>query len=221
MWNRILAGVVAVLLAAGALQGQSRRRQRRQSAGGEFDYYLLALSWAPDFCAQPSGRKDPRECGTGRRLGFVVHGLWPQSESGRGPERCAPASPVAHGIVQTMLAYIPTESLVQHEWTNHGTCSGLSAADYFGAVRKARDSIAVPEELKQPSSVVQLSPAQVEARFAAANPSFPREAFALSCYNDGELQEARVCFDKSLVPRPCGARADTCRIPAVTVLPVR
>src|SRR5712675_205344 len=73
------------------------------AASAQFDYYLLTLSWAPDFCALPGGNKDPRECGKGRHVGFVVHGLWPQNNQSRGPENCGPASPVAQSIVQLML----------------------------------------------------------------------------------------------------------------------
>jgi ribonuclease T2 len=188
---------------------------------GSFDYYLLSLSYAPDFCAQPAGVKDPRECGAGRRAGFVVHGLWPQAESGRGPERCEPASPVAQDIVRIMLNYIPTESLIQHEWANHGTCTGLSVADYFAAVRKARDSVTIPNDLKQPAQQLELTAAQTEAKLAAANPGFPKSAFRVSCYRDDELQEARICFNKDLSPRACGPGAGTCAAGSVRIRPVR
>lgn len=191
------------------------------TAAQAFDYYLLSLSYAPDFCAQPGGRKDPRECQPGRHIGFVVHGLWPQDETGRGPEKCGPASPVSHEIVRLMLNTIPTESLIQHEWATHGTCSGLSAADYFALVRKARDSVKLPADLNQPQQELQLSPAQIEAELASANRNFPKDAFRVSCYRDAELQEIRVCFTKDLSPRPCTASAGECRVPKVTVLPVR
>src|SRR6202043_513706 len=135
---------------------------------------LLVLSDGPDFCSEPGGQKDPRECGAGRHVGFVVHGLWPQGETSRGPENCGPASPVSQDIIQATLNYIPTESLIQHEWATHGTCSGLSAAEYFTALRKARDAVAIPGDLKQPVKRLQLSPAQIEAKFAAANAKFPQ-----------------------------------------------
>ena len=133
-----------------------------------FDYYLLSMSWAPDFCALPSGNKDPRECGRGRQTGFVVHGLWPQGDQGRGPERCGHPRPVAERIVQTMLNYIPTDSLIQHEWTNHGSCTGLSAEDYFAQVRRARDSVQIPKEFQAPQQPLDVTPQQVETQFAAA-----------------------------------------------------
>jgi ribonuclease T2 len=205
-------GVVLFLMLA-AETGTAQR--------GEFSYYMLVLSYAPDFCAEPQGKKDPRECGGGRHVGFVVHGLWPQGEDSRGPERCGTARPVSQSMVQTMMAYIPTPGLIQHEWTNHGTCSGLSAADYFAAVRKARDSLRVPPELDQPGQQLRLSPGEIEDRLAAANPGYPREAFRTSCYRDEALQEIRICLDKSLTPRACGRSAGECRAAAVTMLPVR
>ena len=186
----------------------------------DFDYYLLALSWAPDFCAQAKGYKDPAECGAGRKLGFVVHGLWPQAESGRGPENCGAARPVAASLVQTMLNYIPTASLIQHEWKTHGTCSGASAAEYFAAVRKARDAVKIPAEFQAAAQVMQLTPGEIEGAFQKANPQFPKAAFRTSC-SGGALQEVRVCFGRDLTPRACSGSAGECRAGAMSVLPVR
>ena len=218
--GRILTAVILIsLFAAGALEARSRRR--RPNVGTSFVYYLLALSYAPDFCAQPAGNKDPRECGAGRHVGFVVHGLWPQGENGRGPERCGTASPVSEDLVRVMLNYIPSESLIQHEWQNHGTCSGLSATDYFAAVRKAHDSVTIPPDLRQPAQPLRRSPAEIESAFRAANPRFPKEAFRVSCYKEGELQEVRICFDKDLSPRACTGSAGECREGSVEILPVR
>ncbi len=208
----LLLSVVALPLAA---------RSHHRRTGGTFDYYLLSLSYAPDFCAQPEGEKDFRECGPGRRMGFVVHGLWPQGENSRGPEHCGPASPVGRDTVRAMLNYYPSESLIQHEWAMHGTCSGLSASEYFSAVRKARDSVAIPNDLQQPSRELNLSPSQIEADFAAANSRFPRDSFRVSCYRDGELQEVRVCFDRNLNARRCTANAGECRTDRVVIRPVR
>jgi ribonuclease T2 len=75
--------------------------------------------------------------------------------------------------------------------------------------------------MKQPGSPLRLSPAEIRARFAAANPKFPPDAFRESCYRDGELQEERVCFTKDLSPRPCSASAGACSMGTVTLLPVR
>jgi len=210
---------IVVLSISGA--GSARSRRRNSSGSGDFSYYLLVLSYAPDFCDQAQSNQDPRECGAGRKIGFVVHGLWPQGESSRGPEHCAAASPVSQAIVQAMLPYIPSQSLIQHEWSAHGTCSGLTAAAYFAAVRKARDSVRIPPDLNQPSRPLRFSPSEIESKFGSANPSFPGEAFRTSCYRDNELEEVRVCLGKDLSPRACGSSAGECRAAAVSLLSVR
>ncbi len=204
-------------------------RKRRRGGGGEsdepaqsgdFSYYLLSLSWAPDFCAGPTGDKDPRECGRGRKVGFVVHGLWPQNEDSRGPERCTPARPVSQQIIAATLPYVPTEGLIQHEWANHGTCSGLASRDYFATLRKARDMVKIPREFQAPEQTMQMSPGDIQAKFAAANPTFPRDAFRVSC-TGGQLQEARICFTKDLQPRACTGSAGHCALGEMTILPVQ
>ena len=197
------------------------KKKPTRSQDSSFSYYVLSLSYAPDFCDEPGGTKDPRECGAGRRLGFVVHGLWPQAENGRGPEHCTTASPVSQSIVNLMLAYIPSASLIQHEWSTHGVCSGLAAADYFAAVRKARDAVTIPADLDHPAQTLHLSPAAVESKLAAANPRYPPAAFTVSCYRDGELQELRVCLAKDLSPRACSKSAGACSLATIRLLPVR
>jgi ribonuclease T2 len=118
-----------------------------------------------------------------------------------------------------MLHYFPTEALMQHEWKAHGTCSGLSVDDYFAAVKKARDSVKIPDELI-PASRQSMTPADVEGKVAAANPGFPKTAFRSSCYPDKELQEIRICLNKDLSPRACGSSAGQCSAKEVTLLPV-
>jgi ribonuclease T2 len=205
------------LLVTGGM-ARSRRNGDRVSPGA-FDYYILSLSWAPDFCDRPNVQKDPRECGPGRRLGFVVHGLWPQLEDGGHPSQCAPARPVAQDIVQRMLDLIPGEALIQHEWRDHGTCSGLPAAAYFDTIRRAYQTIAIPPEFKQPGSRVDLSPREIEAKFVATNPRF-KDSFRVAC-GGGELSEVRLCMGKDLSAHPCGAHDSECPVPRVSMLPVR
>src|ERR1700722_15492283 len=69
---------------------------------GQFDYYLLSLSWAPNYCAShPNDRSS--ECRIGGHHTFVLHGLGPQSASGPPPLSCSNASPVAADKVDHML----------------------------------------------------------------------------------------------------------------------
>jgi ribonuclease T2 len=128
---------------------------------------------------------------------------------------------VAQQIVQLMLSYIPSESLVQHEWASHGSCSGLSQADFFAAVRRARDSVTIPTDLRTPYKPESLAPAKIEAEFAEANPGFPRGAFRSVCAGSKSFSGLRVCFSKDLTPQACTSSAGTCSASSVTVLPVR
>ena len=111
---------VLILCAVGADARSHRRSSKYNAAGapGAFDYYVLSLSWAPDFCDQ-SGQMNNRECGTGNHVGFIVHGLWPQFNNGGFPKQCAPASPVASDIVNRMLPIMMDAGLIQHEWRDH------------------------------------------------------------------------------------------------------
>jgi ribonuclease T2 len=216
---RWLISITSICLCA-AIAEPARSHRKAQESTPAFSYYLLSLSYAPDFCAQPSANKDPRECGAGRHIGFVVHGLWPQVEGGRGPENCGPARPVSQDIVRATLGYMPTESLIQHEWTTHGCCTGLTVSDYFTFVRRARDMIKIPDSLQAPTRELRLNPEEIEARMAASNPNFPRGAFRVACYRDAALEEVRIALNKDLSPRIYGSGGGSCRT-TVIIRPVR
>ncbi len=130
-------------------------QDRRQNAPGEFDFYVLALSWSPSYCESvkertgSSSRPDP-QC-SGRPIAFVVHGLWPQYDQGF-PSFCQmPAPRLNREIVGANLDLMPSPRLIFREWDRHGTCSGLSAHAYFDAVRKARAVVKVPPEFLTPA----------------------------------------------------------------------
>jgi ribonuclease T2 len=192
-------------------------RTATASVSSNFDYYLLALSWAPEFCAAHGSDATSSECDPRRHFGLVVHGLWPQNNDGTYPQNCAPARPVAEQTVQHMLAVMPARGLIQHEWATHGTCSGLAAQDYFAAVEKAFDALKVPSEYRAPPQTISASPSEIEQKFAEANHA-PRGAFRVSC-SKGEFTALQVCLTPDLQYRDCGSLRD-CRARQVTILPV-
>jgi ribonuclease T2 len=194
---------------------EHRRRSRRgrpeeQTTPGEFDFYLLNLSWSPEFCATHG---DSPECG--RNLGFVVHGLWPQDTSGDHPQHCGdtPGPPNPQADTDIM----PTASLVQHEWQTHGTCSGLGADAYFAAIHKAFAAVKIPANIGLGGDAAGVPPDDLLARFAGANPGYPPGSFALSCGNN-RLTAVEICLSKDLRPQACeGVRS--CRANVVKVTP--
>jgi len=197
----------------------------RQNNPGAFDFYVLALSWSPSFCAsaQERGRmgKSTRiQCG-GRPYSFVVHGLWPQYERGF-PEYCQrPAPRVSRRIVSRMLDLMPAPGLIFNEWDKHGVCSGLSPEGYFELTRKARAAVKIPDDFVDPPAARQVSPDEVEAAFVKANPGLTREAIAVVC-DRRRLSEVRICFDKTLGFRSC-AEVDrrACRQDRIAMPPAR
>ena len=139
--------MISLTLAAAlaTLAGGAKAQDKRQNAPGEFDFYVLSLSWSPSFCEEAAerGGRSQIQCG-GRPYAFVVHGLWPQYENGF-PEYCQRPSPrLNRSIVSSMLDLMPAPGLIFNEWDKHGTCSGLEGRSYFETIRKARAAIKIP-----------------------------------------------------------------------------
>lgn len=181
-------------------------------APGQFDYYLLTLSWSPSYCLVHPG--DRYQC-QGRGFGFVLHGLWPQFDTGGYPQSCAAAADLDRAAEAVGRTLYPSPKLLRHEWERHGTCSGLSPLDYFRTADKALAVAHIPAPFAAPRADQQLPPAQILAAFQAANPGLPPHSMTLTC-SRGELSEVRLCLTRELTPRTCGRGVrDSC--PAVPV----
>jgi ribonuclease T2 len=223
MLQSVVCLALTVSLFAAAV-ARASAEDRRQNAPGQFDYYVLALSWAPSFCAaagaRARGRVPALECGA-RAFSFVVHGLWPQYDKGF-PENCrVPAPRLDHAIVSSMLDLMPAPRLVFNEWDRHGTCTGLAPRAYFETVRKARAVVRIPPgyfDLKQPLSV---APAAIEDAFIEANPGLTRAGIAIACSRK-RLTGVRICLSKELKFRACpDVTRRTCRREQVLMPPLR
>lgn len=189
---------------------------------GDFDYYIVALSWSPTYCLEEADpKRDRRQCQSSRPFAFVLHGLWPQHERGY-PDRCDISNPrVPDDVIDTVMDIMPSRGLAGHQWRKHGSCTGLSHADYFAASRAAFGAVKIPAEFKNVSSYVSTTPAKVEAAFLAANPGLNRDGVTITCSRK-HLREVRVCMTKDLIFRTCGsdARRD-CDLGQVVLPPAR
>jgi ribonuclease T2 len=177
----------------GGAKGQSNQT-------GDFDYYLVSLSWSPAYCV--THPNDQRQCG-GRGFGFILHGLWPQKSTGGYPENCPVTSQPSKAVVQKTLAFMPSEKLINHEWKKHGTCTGLSADEYLGLADRAFSSLRIPKDFEAPETSRNLSVEQILGEFVSANPGLNKDSLSLRC-SGSELEEVRVCVDKQLKPMSCG-----------------
>lgn len=205
-YRRISVIVSAITLASllcGVFSLAAARHRRSapvEGTPGQFDYYLLTLSWAPTYCLiHPN---DHSECAH-KGYGFVLHGLWPQFDAGGYPENCAldtSLSPAAEAVGRSVY---PSPSLMRHEWQRHGTCSGLEAVDYFRTADRALASVRIPSSLSAPATAATLTSAQITAGFLAANVSMPEGSLTVAC-SRGELSEVRLCLSRDLKLRACG-----------------
>ena len=198
-------------------------QERRQGEPGQFDYYILALSWSPSYCEarqdRAPNRSRDRQC-DGRPFSFVVHGLWPQYDRGF-PSYCqVPPPRLDRNIVGSMLDLMPSPRLIFHEWDQHGTCSGLSPRAYFDDVRKARAAVKIPREYVELESSTSVTPREVAEAFLKANPGLSPRAISVFCDRTW-LTEVRICLGKDLSFRDCtetrrhACRLDRARMPAV------
>jgi ribonuclease T2 len=226
--NGISGLVFGILLAMASLliAGTVSAQDSRQNTPGQFDYYVLSLSWSPSFCEETQergrggGRSQQAQCG-GRPFSFVVHGLWPQYEHGY-PEYCdRSAEWLDRNIMTSMLDLMPAPGLIFNEWKKHGTCSGLNGRAYFETIRKARAAVKIPEQYLQLSEAKTVAPAEIEDAFVKANPGLTTSAMGVTC-NRTRLSEVRICFSKDLQFRPCEEiERGSCRRDQVSMPPVR
>jgi ribonuclease T2 len=217
--SRLLISLALAVISAGMASAQDRR----QNTPGEFDFYVLALSWSPSFCEASAerGKSGRSQVQCERPYSFVVHGLWPQYERGF-PEYCQRPSPrLDRNIMTSMLDLMPAPGLIFNEWDKHGTCSGLAARAYFESVRKARAAVKIPEEFLQLSEQKTIAPADLEAAFIKVNPGLSSSAISVTC-SSRRLSEVRICLSKDMQFRACeelDRRA--CRRDDVVMPPVR
>ncbi|KAA0700358.1 ribonuclease [Neorhizobium sp. P12A] len=136
----MIAVLCLPMLAAGAFA---------RDAGGGRTRFILAASWEPAFCATNQKKTECRgqKAGDFDATNFSLHGLWPMrqeycgvSDDQRDADRRSDWNdlPAVSLTAQTRSALdkvMPgTQSgLERHEWTRHGSCTGMSADDYFNA----------------------------------------------------------------------------------------
>ncbi|NGY03443.1 ribonuclease T2 family protein [Solimonas terrae] len=169
---------------------------------GQFDYWVLTLSWSPEYCTADIGDE---QCP--KHLDFVVQGLQPQNELGRSPSSCGDRTRVPKDLLVRMLPMMASEKLIQHEWNTHGSCSGLDQQNYFELVERARRKLEIPGAYDAPEQRIETSRDAVLQAFKSTNPDFTGEDFALDCRGHW-LDEIHVCFDRDLDPRACASNVE-------------
>lgn len=219
--RRILfaALVLASMVAAADWTAQNEQACDNDTAG-QFKYYVLTLSWSPEFCRSHPGNNDEPQCKQKRE--FIVHGLWPECGSGN-PANCKGGGSADVIDKQKIYAFMPSDFLIQHEWDTHGTCSGLARSAYFDLTGEIFGKLKFPRLSGAPKAD------KIEALFMENNPGLDADEFYLSCTEGGPkrssktLDEVRICIDKDTHEFiRCEDARDTCQnLSKVTVTPAK
>ncbi|MCX2932397.1 ribonuclease T(2) [Mycobacterium sp. CVI_P3] len=136
-----LGAVVVAAVAFSVLVVDRPRELSRTEAAGDSSSSLLVVTWGPSLCKVDPANPGCRSGHVGS-LGpaLIMHGLWPQppteqfcgvSKDAQPPGLSTLQLPEA---VQTNLQSMMSDASVMapHEWSAHGTCSGLPPSEYFG-----------------------------------------------------------------------------------------
>ncbi len=170
---------------------------------GEFDYYVMSLSWSPNWCAYEGDARGSEQCDPHHDHGWILHGLWPQFERGF-PSNCPSAKRnPSRGDTNAMSDIMGTGGLAWHQWKKHGRCAGLSADDYFALSREAYGRITRPPLLRKLQEPVRLPASVIEEAFLETNPALGADMITITCRNR-YIQEARICMTRALEFRTCG-----------------
>lgn len=188
---------------------------------GVFDYYVVSLSWSPNWCEIEGDARNSPQCDRGTGHGWILHGLWPQYHRGY-PSFCQTAErPPSRSMTRDMSDIMGTSGLAWHQWRKHGSCTGLSARAYYALSRDAYRRITRPEVFRKLDRDVALPASVVEEAFLKANPTFESDGVTVTC-RDGHIQEVRICMSKTLDPVPCGQDVvRDCRMKNALFTPLR
>ena len=164
-------------------------------------YYLLAISWTPQWCRTLGQKGTEQQVECGQPLGFTLHGLWPNGAAPPYPRYCRPVGGLDAGLVRRMYCRTPSAELLQHEWQAHGACAWRDARAYFADSARLFDRVTLPKVEAIPAA--DLTAGAVRAAFIAKNPGLRREAVFVATTRGDDLTEVRLCYDLKYKPAAC------------------
>jgi len=175
-----------------------------EEPAGDFDYYVMALSWSPTWCALEGDQRGSPQCDDEADNGWILHGLWPQFEQGW-PSYCRTdaRSPSRRDTAEEADLF-GSQGNAWHQWNKHGRCSGLTATDYYRLAHEAYARVQRPAIFRKLDQAVRLPASVVEDAFLEENPALTADQITITC-KSGRIQEARICLTRDLAPRRCGA----------------
>jgi ribonuclease T2 len=168
--------------------------------------YTLALSWQPEYCHARTDHSAFGGCGNdATRLGFALHGLWPDGEGfNRWPQYCRPVEILTDRQIAAGIGATPAPQQLQHEWAKHGPCVTSDPIAYFQDETRLFKSVRVPD-MASLAQRKDLTAIQFQQAFADANPGMRAEMMRLNVTKSGWLSEVWLCLGLDKRPRICPA----------------
>jgi len=167
------------------------------------DLYVFAYEWTPQYCY---GQKEYKGCNSPNdywETHLTIHGLWPEYSTGGYPQTCT-TEKFDPSIIDkigrdTLVTYWPNvhcevgdadyNSFWEHEWSKHGTCSGLSQIQYFNQSLSLLQKLGTPIDLSKAVGGT-LSADQLRKDFGGASKC------SLKCIGNC-LSEVYTCWEES------------------------
>jgi ribonuclease T2 len=193
-----------------------------EPTGGDFGFYLLAMTWAPSFCClEPTKQQCTQLAGSYAAEHLTLHGLWPNftDEQSRGRPRawpqfcdryahceqaedatCAPDVAVPPELAHYAPGYVTDDgAMATHEWSKHGSCTTLDASGYFTA--ELVGILHVPNHDALVASIGKDLPRdELQRAFGV-----PAESVVLGCDAHCRLTQVGFCLAKDGQDLPTGA----------------
>ena len=169
--------------------------------------YTLALSWSPGHCARRdwNNYEDDVQCsGQAGSFGFVLHGLWPETDGRNWPQYCAPTRVISSATIREHLCMTPSPQLMQHEWAKHGSCMARTPEAYFERAASLYDRVVMPD-MTRFGGRRDMTAGDLRAAFMAANPGLARSAVQININRGGWLEEVHLCLDRRFRYAACPA----------------
>lgn len=188
---------------------------------GDFDYYVMSLSWSSNWCALEGDVRGSPQCVADTGFGWILHGLWPQYETGY-PAHCPTnRRPPSRSQTAAMADIMGTSGLAWYQWNKHGVCAGLDSESYFALARAAYEKINRPAILRRIDRNISLPATLIEEVFLRENPGLSADQITITC-KQGYIQEARICLTRDLAFRACGPDViRDCTLQNAQLTPVR
>lgn len=177
------------------------RKKDHKNGDDSFDFYVFSMTYQPEFCIEkhetPEGCHHPKQ--SWDRL--TIHGLWPNRQDGSYPQSCSSEKfdlsslqPIRDELEQQWpnIKALPNSAshgeFWDHEWSKHGTCTGLSQLNYFShALKMLIPTPSIVKEAEEQHSFVKKD--DLLAVYGGD------QLAALIC-NKEYLSEVRVCHQK-------------------------